>query len=74
MTTIPIQKKTRDLLKSFASKSETWDSLLNRLYQNAVTTQHAASFLDKDSVSIEEACRMINADALETPDLEKKRE
>ena len=31
LTTIPVQKPTRDRLKKFGYKGETWDELVNRL-------------------------------------------
>lgn len=31
LTTIPIQKRTRDRLRAIGRKGESWDALLNRL-------------------------------------------
>ena len=59
LTTIPIQKSTRDKLKEFASKSESWDDLLNRLYQNAAEVNTAQVFFSPDSLSVEEAIEEI---------------
>ncbi len=49
LTTIPIQSETRDKLRDFARKSESWDNLLNRLYENAITTSNADIFFSGKS-------------------------
>ena len=59
ITTIPIQKNTRDKLRDFARKSESWDSLLNRLYETAVSVDDAKVFFSKDSLSGEEVLKRI---------------
>jgi len=35
MTTIPLTKKTREKLKEFGTKGETYDIILNNLMENA---------------------------------------
>lgn len=59
LTTIPIQKETRDKLREFASKSESWDDLVNRLYDNAVVSQNANIFFSGKSVSGDELLKKI---------------
>lgn len=60
LTTIPIQTETRNKLKDFAKKSESWDQLLNRLYDNAVSVNNAEIFFSKDSLTVEEALKEID--------------
>ncbi len=59
LTTIPIQSETRDKLREFAKKSESWNDLLNRLYDNAVNTLNAEVFLSEDSITGEELLKDI---------------
>ena len=59
LTTIPIQKNTRNKLREFAKKSESWDDLLNRLYDNAVSVNAAEIFFSKDTLTKEEALKRI---------------
>ena len=59
LTTIPIQKDTRDKLKDFARKSESWNDLLNRLYDNAISSQNAEIFFSAKSFSSEELLKRI---------------
>ena len=59
LTTIPIKKNTRDKLREFAKKSESWDDLLNRLYDNAVSVNAANIFFSKDALTKEEALKRI---------------
>lgn len=35
LTTIPLQKRTRDRLRAYGRKGETYDALLNRLLDGA---------------------------------------
>jgi hypothetical protein len=55
LTTIPIEKATRDKLRTIAQKSESWDAVLNRLYDLEITTQNAQIFLSADTLSLDEA-------------------
>ena len=59
LTTIPIQKDTRDKLKDFAKKSESWNDLLNRLYDNAISSQNAEIFFSTKSFSSKELLKRI---------------
>jgi hypothetical protein len=60
LTTIPLQQETRDRLRQIASKSESWDSVLNRLYENEVARIHAQVFLSADTLSLDEALQEID--------------
>ena len=60
LTTIPIQKQTRDKLKDFASKSESWDDLILRMYENAVASQNAQVFFSAKSLSADELLKRID--------------
>jgi predicted CopG family antitoxin len=59
LTTIPIQKETRDLLRQIARKSESWDKVLRRLYENEITIKNTEIFFSADSLSYEEAVKEI---------------
>jgi len=58
LTTIPLRKDTRDKLKDFTKKSESWNVLLNRMYENAVASQNAQIFFS--SKSAEELLKRID--------------
>ena len=60
LTTIPVQKETRDKLKEFAKKSETWDELFQRLYENALTTQNTQVFFATKSYTADELLERID--------------
>lgn len=60
LTTIPIKKEMRDKLKEFASKSESWNDVISRLYENAITTQNAELFFSGKSMDANELIRRIN--------------
>lgn len=59
LTTIPLKKETRDRLRRIASKSESWDALLNRLYKLSMEKQVQDIFFSKDSLTAEEAIKYI---------------
>lgn len=59
ITTIPITKSTRDKLRDFAKKSESWEDVLNRLYDTAQSVQAAQIFFSDNSMSGEELLRRI---------------
>lgn len=61
LTTIPIQKETREKLKEFASKSETWDKVIKRLLDNAIASQNASVFFSKNSLTFKEAIEEIES-------------
>ena len=60
LTTIPLQTETRDKLREFARKSETWDNVLNRLYENALATNAANVFFSEEGISGEELLKKID--------------
>lgn len=59
LTTIPIQHETRDKLRQISNKSESWDAVLNRLYENEITRINAQVFLSADTLSLDEALKEI---------------
>lgn len=61
LTTIPLQKETRDKIRKIASKSESWDELLNRLYEHEVARKNAMVFMDSDTLSLDEALKEIDS-------------
>ena len=60
LTTIPLQQKTRDRLRKIANKSESWDAVLNRLYEHEVTRLNAQVFFSADTLSLDEALEEIS--------------
>lgn len=61
LTTIPLKKETRSKLRQLAKKSESWDDMLNRLYENEITIQNAQVFLSADTLSLDEALKEIQS-------------
>lgn len=61
LTTIPIQKETRDLLRQIAKKSESWDQVLRRLYNNEITIKNAQVFFSADTLTTDEALKEIDS-------------
>jgi predicted CopG family antitoxin len=61
LTTIPIKKETRSKLRQLARKSESWDDMLNRFYENEITIQNAQVFLSADTLSLDEALEEIKS-------------
>ncbi len=59
LTTIPLQQETRDRLRQIANKSETWDEVLNRLFEHEVTRQNTQVFFSADTLSLGEALEEI---------------
>ena len=60
LTTIPIEKSTRNKLREFAKKSESWNDLLNRLYETAVAAQHAEVFFATKAYTTKEMLDRID--------------
>lgn len=60
LTTIPLQQKTRNRLRELAGKSESWDAVLNRLYENEITRRNAQIFFSADTLSLDEALKEID--------------
>ncbi|MFT4327018.1 MAG: hypothetical protein ACMXYK_05940 [Candidatus Woesearchaeota archaeon] len=61
LTTIPIEKETRDKLRNISKKSESWDTLLNRMYEQEITIQNAKVFLGAETVSLDDALKEIES-------------
>lgn len=59
LTTIPLQKETRDKLRRIANKSESWDDVLNRLYDAEITRRNTQVFFGADTLSLDEALQEI---------------
>ncbi len=60
LTTIPLQQETRNKLRELANKSESWDAVLNRLYEHEITRMNAQVFFSADTLSMEEALQEID--------------
>jgi len=60
LTTIPLQQETRNKLREIANKSESWDAILNRLYEHEVTRMNAQVFFSADTLSMKEALEEID--------------
>jgi hypothetical protein len=61
LTTIPLKKETRTKLRQLAKKSESWDVMLNRLYENEISIQNAKIFMSADTLSLDEALEEIKS-------------
>ena len=59
LKSIPLKQKTRDKLREISSKSESWDDILNRLYNNEITRINAEIFFSTDTLSLNEALKEI---------------
>lgn len=59
LTTIPLRQETRNKLRRIANKSESWDSILNRLYDNEIVRLNAQIFFNSDTLSLDEALKEI---------------
>lgn len=60
LTTIPLQQETRNKLREIANKSESWDAILNRLYEHEVSRRNAQIFFSADTLSMKEALEEID--------------
>lgn len=57
-TTIQIDKETKEKLKSFGTKGETYQDIIERLYETAVKVQLRDLLMSsKNTISIEEAIK-----------------
>ena len=55
-TTISISKETRNLLQDFGKKSENYDSIIRRMYNDLMLQQKISEFVDEQGYStLEEA-------------------
>lgn len=54
-----MEKDTRDKLRDFAKKSESWNDLLNRLYENAIASQNAQVFFSSKTISADDLFKRI---------------
>lgn len=61
MTTIQVSNELKDKLKSFGTKDDTYETIINRIYEMAVKEQ-LRTFLygDSNTVTVDEARRMID--------------
>lgn len=61
ITTIPIQKKTRDLLKSVAGKSQTYDEVIQQLIEiREAFIDHLYQVLEEEKfTSLEDVIREL---------------
>lgn len=60
LTTIPLQQETRDKLRNIANKSESWDAVLNRLYEHEITRINSQVFFSAQTLSLDEAKKEID--------------
>lgn len=61
MSTIQVGEETKEKLRSFGSKGETYEQIINRLYDIAVKEQLKAFLTEKDAVPIDEAIARARA-------------
>ena len=55
-TTISINKETRNLLKEYGKKSESYDDIIRRMYNDLVIRDEVRKYLDEtEHVSLEDA-------------------
>jgi hypothetical protein len=59
LTSIPLEQETRNKLRKIANKSESWDAMLNRLYNNEISRMNAQVFFSADTLSLVEALKEI---------------
>ncbi|MFT4309418.1 MAG: antitoxin VapB family protein [Candidatus Woesearchaeota archaeon] len=59
ITTIPIKKETRNKLRKIASKSESWNDVIDRLYENTLIMNATRIFFEQESLSYNEAVEEI---------------
>jgi hypothetical protein len=60
-TTIQLSRETKDLISSFGSKEDTYDTIVRRLYNLAVKEQLRELLLStEDALSLGEARKIIN--------------
>ena len=60
MSTIQVGEETKEKLRSFGNKGETYEQIINKLYDIAVKEQLRA-FLTEDAVPIDEAIARARA-------------
>lgn len=55
-TTISINKETRDVLKNYGKKSETYNDIIMRMFNDLMIKEEVKKYLDeKEFVSVEDA-------------------
>ena len=59
LTTIPIKKETRNKLRKIANKSESWNDVIDRLYENTLVINATNVFFEQETLSYEEALEEI---------------
>jgi hypothetical protein len=60
MSTIQVGEETKEKLRSFGSKGETYEQIINKLYDIAVSEQLRTFLTEKDAVPIDEAIARAN--------------
>ena len=61
MSTIQVGEETKEKLRSFGSKGETYEQIINKLYDIAVDQQLKTFLTEKDAVPIDEAIARAKA-------------
>jgi hypothetical protein len=61
MSTIQVGEETKEKLRSFGSKGETYEQIINKLYDIAVSEQLRTFLTEKDAVPIDEAIARARA-------------
>ncbi len=59
LITIPIQKETREKIKQIAQKSENWDDVITRLYENTLELHAANIMFEGEYLGIDEAIKEV---------------
>ena len=59
LTTIPIKKETRNKLRKIANKSESWNDVIDRLYENTLVINATNVFFEQETLSYEEVLEEI---------------
>ena len=55
-TTISLNKETREILRNYGKKSETYDDIIMRMFNELMIKEEAKKYLDqKEFVSVEDA-------------------
>lgn len=56
-TTIQVDEQTKERLKTFGTKGETYQNIINRLYDVAVQQQLRELLMSKNAIPIDEAIK-----------------
>jgi len=60
LTKIPVQEETINKIKKISKNSETWDEILNKLYEHEITRINAQIFLESDTLTLKEALKEVD--------------